>query len=462
MKKQIKKFIFSLILFVAMIFVTGCTLPEGQEGGGLVNPTQLTVPDDFAVTSGEVNTASWTKDENAVVYIIYIYKDNELIKSYSKTDNFDIEISEKGIYQASIKVIGDGTAYYSSDVSERVSFEYTGGQGGDITLPKLTTPTGIRVNYDSTNKQLKVEFNDSADYTNAINYKVYVYSGSTLKNAYVLTRNGGYVVVELPNGTYNVKVVAVANSAVANNSEQSTEMVTFTIEGQTVIDEFDYSKFNNYYLAAKGKTGDALEDTLRSIITSSHRKQTSYEDLKTVLQDADRDPNNPKNVITIYSQQSVKGVWDSGNTWNREHVWPNSKGVGKSGPGSDAHHLRPEDPVVNSTRGNNKIDYVSSSSRKEILFKGTVHTGCYVGSGLFEPADAVKGDVARIYFYLLTRYSNLYSYLAEAANFQTLLEWNELDPVSESEIRRNEVVFGVQGNRNPFIDNADFANLMWK
>lgn len=460
MKKQFKNLILSLLVIVGIIFITGCTLPEGPEGGNdrpSEDPITLDVPKNLMVTSGSENKVTWELDKNAVVYVIYIYKDNKLIKSISKNEHFVLDITENGIYQAAIKAIGDGTLYYSSSVSNKVTFEYV--SGSSSTLDKLTAPTEVKAIYS--NKRLTISFKDSADYTHTSGFKVYVYDGDKLVNIYNLSRNGGYVTVSLDAGTYSVKVAALGDGTNTRDSEQSNENVTFVVEDGHIETEFDFTKYNNYYMNAKGMTGDSLEDALRTIITSTHKKQTSYEDLKTVLQAADRDPNNPNNVITIYSQQSVKGAWDGGATWNREHVWPNSKGVGETGPGADAHHLRPEDPNVNSTRNNYKIDYVTSSSKKQIYFNGSTPTGCYIGGGYFEPADEVKGDIARIYFYLLTRYEDLWNNLASAANFKTLLEWNELDPVSDSEVRRNEEVFKVQGNRNPFIDNADFANLMW-
>ena len=339
MKKQFKNLILSLLVIVGIIFITGCTLPEGPEGGNdrpSEDPITLDAPKNLMVTSGSENKVTWELDKNAVVYIIYIYKDNKLIKSISKNEHFVLDITENGIYQVAIKAIGDGTLYYSSSVSNKVTFEYV--SGSSSTLDKLTAPTEVKASYS--NKRLTISFKDSADYTHTSGFKVYVYDGDKLVNIYNLSRNGGYVTVSLDAGTYSVKVAALGDGTNTRDSEQSNENVTFVVEDGHIETEFDFTKYNNYYMNAKGMTGDSLEDALRTIITSTHKKQTSYEDLKTVLQAADRDPNNPNNVITIYSQQSVKGAWDGGATWNREHVWPNSKGVGKTGPGADAHQDR--------------------------------------------------------------------------------------------------------------------------
>lgn len=468
MKKQFKNLIFTLFLLFTLVFIAGCELPQGTGNSGtnngtIINPETLQVPSDFQVTSGTKCNAIWTVDENAVSHKIFIYKDNELLSSLSGTSGVEITgLEENGTYQAAIKVIGDGTYFYSSDLSEKVTFEFTGGINAE--LPKLTTPTDITASYDKTTSQLTINFKDCADYTNAIGYKVFLYNNSTLVSSYSLSRNGGYVTVALENGTYNVKVKVLADNETYQDSSLSTEKVTFRISDGTTS-KFDYTSYSNYYLKAKDLTGDDLEEALRTIITSTHEKETSYGDLRYSFVKTDADPDKSGNVILFYSRQSVSGTWN-GSTFNREHVWPKSNSdtpdVSNSTCGAmgDAHHLRPADPNVNSTRSNYKVGYVTTN-KKEIMFKSSTHTYCYIGGGYFEPRDEVKGDIARIYFYLLTRYKSLYKYLPNVADIKDLLEWNELDPVDQLEINRNNAVQNIQGNRNPFIDNSDFANLIW-
>ena len=106
------------------------------------------------------------------------------------------------------------------------------------------------------------------------------------------------------------------------------------------------------------------------------------------------------------------------------------------------HHIRPETPSVNSSRGNKAF--------------GTK-------SGQYLPVDEAKGDVARILFYLLTRYSESDSYkiTAVAESMEMLLEWNKLDPVDALEKQRNRVCEDIQKNRNPFIDYPELADRIW-
>jgi endonuclease I len=82
------------------------------------------------------------------------------------------------------------------------------------------------------------------------------------------------------------------------------------------------------------------------------------------------------------------------------------------------------------------------------------------GSGVYEPHDDVKGDVARIVFYMATMYSNLNINLL--GDLDMLIDWHFLDPVDDFERNRNEVIYSYQKNRNPYIDNPDYVELVWE
>ena len=230
----------------------------------------------------------------------------------------------------------------------------------------------------------------------------------------------------------------------------------------TVIASTDY-----YSSISSSATGNTLKQSLRTLITSTHKKITSYEDCKDpeIVEKTDGDPNNPGNIILFWSGLSIESTWDSGKSWNREHVWPQSQGwFGTSGAGSDLHHIRPTDPSTNGSHNNNPYgivsgDYYVSTSEKN----GGVETNAKCKGGVFEPGDDKKGDTARIIFYLLVRYSGSDSYPITnvATSMDLLLEWNREDPVDASETRRNNAVYEIQGNRNPFIDNSNYANLIW-
>ena len=147
---------------------------------------------------------------------------------------------------------------------------------------------------------------------------------------------------------------------------------------------------STYYAPAIGKTGTALRTSLHGII-DGHTK-LSYDQVWTALKDTDQDPSNTANVIELYTGRSISKSNNGGGTgqWNREHVWAQSRGgfTTSAGPGTDLHHLRPEDVTVNSTRGNKDFDLGGSS------VSGC--SDCWTDGDSFEPRDAVKGDVARM------------------------------------------------------------------
>ena len=257
-----------------------------------------------------------------------------------------------------------------------------------------------------------------------------------------------------------------------------TTKTTVTIGYQIVLDgvEYDFvyfvvyvggeTTYIAYYSAINEQTGSALKFALREIITSTHTKKTSYDDCKTKKYVMATDGNaDGTKLVLFWSGIEIDWVWDGGTTWNREHVWPQSQGwFTTSGAGSDLHHIRPVDSSVNSSHGNNAYGIVSSG--KYVVtsaINGKITTECKVGGSKFEPVDSRKGDTARIIFYLLTRYSEADSYPITnvASSMSMLLEWNASDPVDASEIRRNEEVYKIQGNRNPFIDYPEFANMIW-
>ena len=225
---------------------------------------------------------------------------------------------------------------------------------------------------------------------------------------------------------------------------------------------------STYYAPAIGKTGTALRTSLHGIIDGN--TTLSYDQVWTALKDTDQDPSNAANVIELYTGRSISKSSNGGGSgqWNREHVWAQSRGgfSTSAGPGTDLHHLRPEDVTVNSTRGNTDFD-----------FGGSAVSGCsdcFSDGDSFEPRDTVKGDVARMLFYMAIRYeggdgfndlemsSTVGTSSSQIGDLETLLAWNTEDPVSTFEMRRNDRIHSAwQGNRNPFIDHPEWAAAIW-
>ncbi|MDT6986039.1 endonuclease I family protein [Streptomyces lusitanus] len=230
-----------------------------------------------------------------------------------------------------------------------------------------------------------------------------------------------------------------------------------------------YAAPDGYYDGAEGKTGEALRFALNSIV--SDQTKLSYSAVWDALKDTDEDPSNSGNVILLYSGVSRSKSASGGDTgdWNREHVWAKSHGdFGTStGPGTDIHHLRPSDVQVNSIRGNKDFDNGGSA-----VANGG---GSLTDSDSFEPRDAVKGDVARMIFYMAVRYEGTDGWPDLEPNdsvdngsapyigkLAVLKEWNEQDPPDAFEQRRNDVIFeSYQHNRNPFVDHPEWVESIW-
>lgn len=236
------------------------------------------------------------------------------------------------------------------------------------------------------------------------------------------------------------------------------------------------------------KVGAEFRSDLANLITTTHTKQLTYADLKEVYKTTDVDPNNKNNVIWFYTGDSVPytGAMDTGEyPTNREHVWPKMGGQAfpeQTEAGSDAHHVRPLNTGLNNTRSNNHFGEVPQTSGNRVKQSGTYanygsdsnpDSWCYQatvnGVKLFYPAEGYRGATARILFYLQVRWgdkSNLSFALGNAGtkvmgNVDVLLKWHLEEPPTDEEIRRNEAVYGIQGNRNPFIDHPEYAEMIY-
>ena len=239
---------------------------------------------------------------------------------------------------------------------------------------------------------------------------------------------------------------------------------------------------NGYYNNASGKTGDELKAALHDII--DNHTTITYDAIWNAFKSTDTKGNNVvwdmysdgANYTYYYDNNQQCGSYDSeGDCYNREHSWPKSWFTGEenSVPGRDLHHIFPTDGYVNQQRGNNPFGEVQTASKtfQNGSKLGTCKSSLGYSGTVYEPIDAYKGDFARAYFYMSVRY------YGEDSNWNSsdmttkselkpwalamLLRWNEEDPVSAKEIARNEAVYGIQNNRNPFIDHPEYANMIW-
>ena len=241
----------------------------------------------------------------------------------------------------------------------------------------------------------------------------------------------------------------------------------------------------NYYSAAQGKSGEALRSALNTCIKD--HTTLNYEGLQDYYARADFRPDGTLWEIYSTCEFTMEDLNKTQNDfcmgWNKEHSVPKSWFNSGSPMYSDMIHVIPTDARVNNLRGNEA--YGETASRSDEISQSSValgHLGTSSFSGfsgigkVYEPDDRYKGDIARIYFYMVTCYINknfttdngakMFSY-TNSTNYLTdysvalLMKWHRQDPVSYKEIARNDSVFACQGNRNPFVDFPDLAEYIW-
>jgi len=232
-----------------------------------------------------------------------------------------------------------------------------------------------------------------------------------------------------------------------------------------------------YYDSLEGLSGAALKQAVQDIIADPNIVRAhSYGDVVEILNYADQNPANNNQVWLMYVERpQTKIDYQTGASivgfWNREHIWPQSRGGFSGGTSSfadgidiwlptnandilaghsDAHHLRAEDGQENSSRGNR--DYGLSD-----------YNGPSGNTGTW------KGDVARSLFYMAVRYNGLNlvngnppdNTMGQMGDLASLLTWNETDPSDDFEMNRNNYIYTWQMNRNPFIDYPELANYIF-
>lgn len=249
-----------------------------------------------------------------------------------------------------------------------------------------------------------------------------------------------------------------------------------------------------YYKAADGKKGAALKTALCEVIYNRDEEgadlNAAYKALWTHFQTTDKQADG--SVWDMYSnmramtfgddQDKGSGGNNEGEYYNREHSFPNSWFGGKVMPMyTDLHHVYPTDKLVNNKRANYPFGETGNPTYKsanDFSKLGPCNYPGYTGT-VFEPNDEYKGDFARTFFYMVTCYEekiadwyqnypesqptldgNAYPGLS-AWQLEMLMKWAKNDPVSKKETNRNKAVYGIQKNRNPFIDYPGLEEYIW-
>lgn len=233
-----------------------------------------------------------------------------------------------------------------------------------------------------------------------------------------------------------------------------------------------------YYAGIEGKTGGELKQALHAIIRRDHRygmevhTVVPYGSLMQPLREIWRDPSVPANILLAYSSPSVSAFASS---WNREHLWPRSRGnTDQLGPDeSDLFHVVPADSQVNSLRNNRYYDQSDLNDPGYVINVNAAPQISY-DSNSWQPAPGERGDIARAMFYMDVRYNGSEPFTTDLelvsfppsgpqmGNLNTLLLWHAEDPVDDAERARNNLIYSnYQGNRNPFIDSPELVAAIW-
>jgi hypothetical protein len=389
-----------------------------------------------------------------------------------------IQRKNDGTYEAKAPtpgVLNDGSGFIFNGITIGVASDiYNEGESFSITFT-TQTPVDADLSFGFT---LNSGSFNTADFSGGTN--VFIPAGSTtFATAITLTDDavddGDELAVirfaDLPSG-YNRRNDNVEVRVIDND---------FTVAGYGTPLDPTYGLVastapEGYYDALEGKSGEALRLAVRDIISNPEVVRAhNYGDIEYILKDADENPLNSNEVWLMYVEQGrakykFQTTASNVGSWNREHIFPQSRGGFQDGTDStpdginvwlptsaddlaaghgDAHHIRAEDGPENSARSNR--DY------------GTDYNGPAGNQGSW------KGDVARALFYMACRYNALSlvsgnppdTTMFQMADLASLLVWNHSDPSDDFEMHRNNVIYTWQVNRNPFIDYPDLADYIW-
>ncbi|MGD9910623.1 MAG: endonuclease [Candidatus Izemoplasmatales bacterium] len=304
-------------------------------------------------------------------------------------------------------------------------------------------------------------------YNYSDNVPVYSVTGGNGASSDIMLDRNGTLTVTISSGGY-----VVTSEYYGYNPMELSNTAYWSTINTSNIDGY-------YYAAATGETtASVLKAYLHNIIKGHH--SVGYSQVDENLGITDEDPNNANNVILFYTGRSqAKSTFGSlVDQWNREHIWANSHGIDDQEPAySDLHHLRPTDVSVNSIRGNldfSTVEHISANLVSD-TYGDSIITRNYEDGVYFEPRDEIKGDVARMLLYMTVRYEGDVSGEPDLelvngvttttsnnlGDLATLLQWCIDDPVDDTERLRNEAIFGIQNNRNPFIDHPELIYILY-
>lgn len=337
----------------------------------------------------------------------------------------------------------------------------------------------------------------------------YIVSGTALTANLLVTANNGYEVSLTYTHGYSRSITLVpVSGSIAN----TTIFVRFSpssigsVSGNIINSSVGSATQNvavsgtciawaipaSYYSTINTQRGAALKTALYTKISTGTTALSYTPGVWNAFATTDIQPNGK--IWDIYSTRfDINSPYEytlstdqcgsysvEGDCYNREHTFPQSWFNSVSPMTTDVHHVMASDGKVNGERNNwpfgnvTSVSYTSSYGGKRGT--GTTNFG-YTGT-VFEPINEYKGDIARAQLYMATRYENVITGWQSNGNandvlagnsfpaydnwyIELLISWHNLDPVSDKEIKRNNAIYNLQNNRNPFVDSPQFVRKIW-
>ena len=390
-------------------------------------------------------------------------------------------------------------------------------KAGEARKSWLITPL---LNVDKASNKV-ISFDSRSEFLETATLKVYVssnYDGSKAPSEFTWTEIHPTIGTGssssygdwTPSGNQDISSYGNVVVAFVYEGEEGSANGGFSIDnfkfndGDTGGGGVDPPYTGNYYDQVAGKTGYELKTALFNIIKNAdvlkytpglwdayYTTDDKYGQEKVIwdiysdvpdkvhpeIPDGDEQGKNSKEYEYRIGTDQAGNFSAEGQKYNREHTMPQSWFKKAKPMVTDLMHILPTDGKVNGMRSNHPYGVVANVQWTSNNYSklGTDSSGRTV----FEPIDEYKGDVARIYFYMATRYQDkIGSWESNSSNADLVLDgssdkvfedwelnilkqWAKNDPVSQKEIDRNEAVFKIQKNRNPFVDHPEYIKSIW-
>ncbi|MBR2320662.1 MAG: endonuclease [Clostridia bacterium] len=227
--------------------------------------------------------------------------------------------------------------------------------------------------------------------------------------------------------------------------EACTFLTSYATNFYTGSYSYEQMSLNAGSSSTSSVPSSALYKALNNMVTSEQTYTTSYNATRDLFCYTDCVNSNSTYISSFYSANRISGEWDGGDTWNREHTWPNSKGDANGQGENDIMMLRPTAKSENGSRGN----------------KAYGESGSYYNPK--SEGQNVQGDCARIILYVYTRWGtqNMWGTGGVMESKDVLLKWMQEDPVDTWEMGRNDATEAITGTRNVYVDYPEYAWLLF-